>query len=98
MIKRILFRFIVCLLAEIALQQSGEASTMTSLVLGHLVHCVVNSVEASHLGVLGDTELVLAGTCLCGSALLQVGLRIPYALAPPSNSANLAACSASSKA
>ena len=54
---------------------------MTSLVLGHLMHSVVDCIEASSLGVLGNTELILASTSLCSSALLQVGLGIPYDLA-----------------
>ena len=53
---------------------------MTGLVLGHLVNGVVDSIETSGLGVLGNTELILAGTSLSGSTLLQVRLRIPYAL------------------
>jgi len=71
---------ISALLAEIALQQSGEACTMASFVLCHFVNGVVNGVEAGSLGVLGDAELVLAGTCLSGSTLFKVGLRVPNAL------------------
>ena len=72
--------FIVSLLTEIALQQSSEACTMTGLVLSHLVDGVVDSVETSGFGILGDTELILTGTSLSSSALLKVGLGIPYAL------------------
>ena len=54
---------------------------MTSLVLSHLVNGVVNSVETSSLGVLGNAELILASTSLSSSALLQIGLSIPNALA-----------------
>ena len=72
--------FIVSLLAEIALQQSCEACTMTGLVLGHLMNGVVDSIETGSLGVLGDTELVLASTSLSSGALLKVRLGIPYAL------------------
>ena len=53
---------------------------MTSLVLRHLVHSVVDRIEASHLCVLSDTELILASTSLGSSALLQIRLGIPYAL------------------
>ena len=53
---------------------------MTGLILGHLVNGVVDSIETCSLGVLGDTELVLAGTSLSGSALLKIGLGIPHAL------------------
>ena len=80
MIKRIYFQFIAKGLLKIALQQSGEASTMTSLVLSHLMNGVVDSVEASYLRVLGDTELILASTSLCGSTLLQIRLGVPNAL------------------
>ena len=54
---------------------------MTSLVLRHLMHSVVDRIEASHLCVLGNTELILASTSLGSSALLQIRLGIPYALA-----------------
>ena len=65
------------LLSKVSLQQSCKACTVTSLVLGHLMNGVVDSVETSSLGILGNTELVLAGTSLGSSALLQVGLGIP---------------------
>ena len=42
---------------------------------------VVDSVKAGNLGILGNAELVLTGTSLGGSTLLQIGLRVPYALA-----------------
>ena len=80
MIKRILFHFIAFLLSKVSLQQSCEACTMTRLVLCHLVNSIVDSIETSSLGVLGNTELILASTCLSSSTLLQVGLGIPYAL------------------
>ena len=54
---------------------------MTGLVLRHLMHSVVDRIEASHLCVLSDTELILASTSLGSSALLQIRLGIPYALA-----------------
>ena len=53
---------------------------MTSLVLRHLMHSVVDRIEASHLCVLSNTELILASTSLGSSALLQIRLGIPYAL------------------
>ena len=64
----------------ITLQQSSEAGTVTGLVLGHLVNSVVDGVETGGLGVLGDTELILAGTSLSSGTLLQVRLRIPDTL------------------
>ena len=54
---------------------------MTSLVLRHLMHSVVDRIEASHLCVLSDTELILASTSLGSSALLQIRLGVPYNLA-----------------
>ena len=54
---------------------------MTSLVLSHLVNGVVDSVETSSLSVLGNAELILASTSLSSSALLQIGLGVPYYLA-----------------
>ena len=50
------------LLAEIALQQTGEAGTVTGLVLGHLVDGVVDGIEAGSLGVLGQMEAFQAVT------------------------------------
>ena len=81
MIKRILFHFIAFLLSKVSLQQSCETGTMTSLVLCHLVNGVVDSVETGSLGVLGDTELILASTSLSSGALLQIRLGVPYDLA-----------------
>ena len=71
----------VILLAEIALQQTSKTGTMTGLVLSHLVNGVVDSIETCSLSVLGNTELILTSTSLSSSTLLQIGLRIPYALA-----------------
>jgi len=68
------------MLLKVALQQTGEASTVTGLVLGHFMNGVVNGIEAGSLGILGNTELVLAGTSLSSSTLFQIGLRIPYNL------------------
>ena len=65
---------------EIALEQACKAGTMTGLVLGHLMNGVVDSIETSGLGILGNTELILAGTSLSSGALLKVRLGIPYAL------------------
>ena len=54
---------------------------MTGLILCHLVNGIVDSVEASSLGILGNAELILASTSLSSSTLLQIGFGIPYALA-----------------
>ena len=54
---------------------------MTGLVLSHFVYGVVDGIETGSLGVLGNTELILASTCLGSSTLLKVGLGVPYNLA-----------------
>ena len=55
---------------------------MTGLVLSHLMNGVVDSIETSSFGILGNAELILASTSLCSSTLLQIGLGIgPYNLA-----------------
>ena len=69
------------LLSEIALQQTSEAGTVTSLVLSHLVNGIVDCVETGSLGVLGNAELVLASTSFSSGTLLQIGLGVPNALA-----------------
>ena len=53
---------------------------MTSLVLSHLVNSVMDSIETSNLGILRNAELILASASLGSGTLLQVSLRIPYAL------------------
>ena len=54
---------------------------MTSLVLSHFVNGVVDGIQVEGLGTSSDTLLVGASTRLSVHALLQVGLRIPYAVA-----------------
>ena len=54
---------------------------MTRLILGHLVDGIVDGIESGSLSVLGDAELVLAGTSLGSGTLLQIGLRVPNAFA-----------------
>ena len=66
-------------LFEVALQQASKAGTVAGLVFGHLVNSVVDGIEASSLGVLGNAELVLASTGLGSSTLLKVGLGVPHA-------------------
>lgn len=53
---------------------------MTGLILCHFVYCVVNGVIAELFCAGGDHELALAGSALCLSTLLEVGLGIPYDL------------------
>ena len=49
---------------------------MASLVLSHLMNCVVDSVRALLLSQLSDAELVLASTLLCSDASLEVALGV----------------------
>ena len=65
------------LFLEITVEEAFEALAMTSLVLGHLVNGVVDGIPALGLGVLGNAELILAGTSLSIHALLEVGLGVP---------------------
>ena len=53
---------------------------MASFVLGHLMNGVVDCIETCSLSILGNTELILAGTSLCCGTLLEISLRIPYTL------------------
>ena len=68
------------MLLKVALQQSGKPGTVTSLILGHFMNGIVDSVKTGGLGVLGNAELVFTSTSLSGSTLFQIGLRIPYTL------------------
>lgn len=52
------------LLLEVTVVQSLEAFAVTRLVLCHLVDGVVNGIETEFLRTLGDTQLILARTCL----------------------------------
>ena len=65
------------LFLEITVEEAFEALAMTCLVLSHLVNGVVDGIPVLSLGVLGDAELILAGTGLSVHALLEVGLGIP---------------------
>ena len=59
-------------LAEVALQQAGERLAVTSLVASHLVHGVVDGVQASGLGALGEVELAGGGAVLGLNTHLEV--------------------------
>ena len=65
------------LFLEITVEEAFEALAMTCLVLSHLVNGVVDGIPILSLGILGDAELILAGTSLSVHALLEVGLGIP---------------------
>lgn len=69
------------LLAEIAVVKTGKALTVASLILSHLMNCVVDSVKVLSLSVLSDTHLVSICTSLCVHTLLKVSLGIPYHVA-----------------
>ena len=64
------------LFTEITLVQSHETSAMTSLVLCHLMNCVVCCIHTCSLSVLGNTELVLACTTLSSNTCLKIALSI----------------------
>ena len=59
-------------LAEVALQQAGERLAVTSLIAGHLMHGVVDGIEAGGLGALGEVELAGGGAVLGLNAHLEV--------------------------
>ena len=68
------------LLSEITFQQTSKACTMASLVLSHFVYGIVDGIESSGLGILGNAELIFASTSLSSSTLLEVSLGVPYTL------------------
>ena len=49
---------------------------MTSLVLCHLMNCVVCSIHTRSLSILGNTELILACTTLSSNTCLKIALCI----------------------
>ena len=87
----------ISLLAEVAVQQTLEGLAVAGFVAGHFMDGVVDGVEVQLLGLLGQIHLAGTGTALGVNAHLQVLLgAVGQDLA--SSSANLEACSASSKA
>ena len=81
-------------LAKVALEQAGESLAVAGLVASHLVHGVVDGIEAGGLGTLGKIGLAGGGAVLGLNAHLEVLLE--SVTTSPRSSANLAACSASS--
>ena len=75
------YRAAKLLILEEPLVETLEASTVTGLVLCHLVNGVVDSVISELLCPAGDGELALAGSALGLGPLLDIGLGIPYNLA-----------------
>ena len=63
-------------LLKIALVETSEACAVASLVLGHLVNSVVDSVRTLLLSELSDAELVLASTLFCSDTSLEVALGV----------------------
>ena len=45
-------------LTEVAVVETFEATAVTSLILSHLVNCVVDSVEVLFFCILGNAHLV----------------------------------------
>ena len=75
-------------LAKVALEQAGESLAVAGLVAGHLVHGVMDGIEASGLGALSKIGLA------CGGAVLGLNAHLEVLLGGVSH--DLAACSASS--
>ena len=50
---------------------------MASLVLGHLMNGVMDSIEVQCFGTLGDAQFVLTCTGFCQHTLLHIGLGVP---------------------
>lgn len=59
-------------LAKVALEQTGESLAVASLVASHLVHGVVDGIEASGLGALSEIGLAGGGAILGLNAHLEV--------------------------
>ena len=64
------------LFLKVAGIETHEACAVACLVLSHLMNSVVSSVHTGSLGILGDTELVLASTLLSSDTSLKVGLGV----------------------
>ena len=67
-------------LLEVSVEESLESCSVTSLVLAHLMDCVMDFIEVLLLCKLCDAELVLTCALLCENSLLNVCVCIPYAL------------------
>ena len=82
-------------LSKVALEQAGESLAVAGLVASHLVHGVVDGIEASGLGALSKIGLAGGGAVL-GSTRISRFFLVESVTTSPRSSANLAACSASS--
>ena len=60
------------LLAEVAIEQSGESLAMASLVAGHFMHGVMDGVEVQLLGELGKLGLAGGGAVFGFNAHFEV--------------------------
>jgi len=69
------------ILSEVALEEAFEALAVACLVLSHLMHGVVDSIEVESLSLLGNFHLTCAGTSLGFHALLEVCLGVPNTFA-----------------
>ena len=72
--------FYVRILLEVSVVESLESSSVTSLILAHLVYCIVDSIKVLLLCESCDSLLVLACALLSEHSLLYICLGIPYAL------------------
>lgn len=59
-------------LAKVALEQAGESLAVAGLVASHLVHGIVDGIEASGLGTLGKIGFAGGGAVLGLNAHLEV--------------------------
>ena len=75
------YRVCFILLLEVAVVETLEAATVASLILCHLVNCVVDSIVVVLLCKCCDAHLVCTSAALSVHTLLEVGLCIPYAVA-----------------
>ena len=56
--------FLSLLSAEVPVQQALQSAAVTGFVLSHLMHGVMNGIQAQLLGLLGQLHLALAGAAL----------------------------------
>ena len=65
---------------EITLEQTCEATAMTSLILGHFMNSVMDGIKIRLLGIGSDAHLVGIGTGFGHHAFFKVGLGVPHAV------------------
>lgn len=82
-------------LAKVALEQAGESLAVAGLVASHLVHGVVDGIEAGALARLARSVLPAVAPFSASTRISRFFL-VESVTTSPRSSANLAACSASS--